>query len=110
MLFDSAFTYTISAGTGGHIIFNNSTSPAKLTSSQGSHDIGVDVQLASNLIANITASILKIGGVISGTGSLTKTGAGGFSLLAVNTYTGDTIVQAGTLSLETASLVDTADV
>jgi autotransporter-associated beta strand protein len=110
LLFDSAFTYTISVGTGGYIIFNNSTSAATLTSSQGSHDIGVDVQLASNLIANITISSLKIGGVISGTGSLTKTGAGGLSLSAANTYTGDTIVQAGTLSLATASLSDMADV
>jgi autotransporter-associated beta strand protein len=70
----------------------------------------VGVQLASNLIANITTSSLKIGGVISGTGSLTKTGAGGLTLSAGNTYTGNTIVQAGTLSLATASLADTADV
>jgi autotransporter-associated beta strand protein len=110
MLFDSAYTYTITAGSGGSIIFNNSGSPATLTSSQGSHVIGVDLQLASNLTATISTGTLKINGMISGVGSLTKTGAGSLALIAANTYTGDTLVQAGTLSLATASLADSADV
>jgi autotransporter-associated beta strand protein len=72
--------------------------------------IGVDVQLAGNLVANVSANTLKISGVVSGTGSLTKTGVGTLSLTAANSYSGDTIVQVGTLSLATASLADTADV
>jgi autotransporter-associated beta strand protein len=39
-----------------------------------------------------------------------KAGAGMFTLGGLNTYTGDTVVQAGTLRLSTASLTDTADV
>ncbi len=110
MLFDSVYTYTIGPGSGGSIIFDNSGSPATLTSSQGSHVIGVDVQLASNLTAAVTTNTLKISGAISGAGSLTKTGAGTLLLTSANTYTGDTLVQGGKLSLATASLADSADV
>ncbi|HEX4412207.1 MAG TPA: autotransporter-associated beta strand repeat-containing protein [Lacipirellulaceae bacterium] len=110
MLFDSAYTYTISPGSGGSIIFDNSGGAATLTSSQGGHDIGVDVQLVSNLTAAVTASTLKISGAISGAGSLTKTGSGTLLLTSLNTYTGNTVVQAGKLSLSTASLADAADV
>src|SRR4051812_41288487 len=39
MTFDSPFNYTITAGTGGSIVFNNTASAATLTSSQGNHTI-----------------------------------------------------------------------
>lgn len=110
MLFDSAYTYTISPGSGGSIIFDNSGAGATLTSSQGGHVIGVDVQLVSNLTAAVTTNTFKISGVVSGAGSLTKTGSGTLLLTSLNTYTGDTVVQAGKLSLATASLADVADV
>jgi len=44
------------------------------------------------------------------TAGLIKAGAGKLTLSAANTYGGDTTVNAGTLSLGTASLADTADV
>ncbi|MCP5547378.1 MAG: autotransporter-associated beta strand repeat-containing protein [Akkermansiaceae bacterium] len=45
---------------------------------------------------------------ITGTGNLTKTGLGTLSLAnAVHTYTGDTIVSAGTLAVDGSSLPDT---
>src|SRR5690606_31812340 len=47
--------------------------------------------------------------VLHGTGSLTKTGTGMLRLAAFNTYSGDTIVEAGTLSLDTASLHDESE-
>lgn len=43
-------------------------------------------------------------------GGLTKNGAGKLTLSASNTYTGDTTVSAGTLSLAAAALADTSDV
>ncbi|MCG3148633.1 MAG: hypothetical protein PCFJNLEI_02078 [Verrucomicrobiae bacterium] len=49
-------------------------------------------------IGNTGASTV-FGGVLSGSGSLTKSGAGSFELTGANTYSGATIVNAGTLSV-----------
>ena len=51
--------------------------------------------------ANSTASPFNIslGGVLSGTGGFTKTGAGSLTLSAGNTYSGNTVISAGTLVL-----------
>lgn len=47
---------------------------------------------------------------IQGTGDLTKLGAGKLTLTAANAYTGDTLVNAGTLSLAADSLADASEV
>jgi autotransporter-associated beta strand protein len=44
-------------------------------------------------------------GTLSGTGGLVKTGNGRLLLSGANTYTGETVVQAGTLAGDTSSLV-----
>ena len=46
---------------------------------------------------------LSLGGNISGAGGLTKDGAGSTTLTGANSYGGDTIVNAGTLSLASGS-------
>lgn len=51
-----------------------------------------------------------LGGDAAVDGGLTKNGAGKLTLTAANTYTGDTTVNAGTLSLANASLDDASDV
>ncbi|MFD0894876.1 autotransporter-associated beta strand repeat-containing protein [Luteolibacter ambystomatis] len=63
----------------------------------------------------LTVSAVLRNGVTGGSGTvvtagLIKAGAGKLTLSATNTYGGDTTVNAGTLSLGTASLADTADV
>jgi autotransporter-associated beta strand protein len=106
----SGKNYTISPGTGGSIVFNNSPNTATLTSSQGNHTIATSVQLTSNLNATITTGTFTISGAISGAGSLTKSGAGTLALTAVNSYTGNTTVQAGTLQITNRYLADSANV
>ena len=49
-------------------------------------------------------------GAITGTGGLTKSGTGTFTMDGVKSYTGDTHITGGTLSTNSASLADTADV
>lgn len=57
--------------------------------------------------ASSTAHAITLSGVISGSGSLTKTGSGTVTLSAANTYTGNTIVSAGTLQLGLANALPT---
>ena len=110
MLFDSPFSYTISPGTGGSLVLNNSGSPATITSNQGSHNINVNVQLTGSLTATVSTNTLTIGGVVSGSGNFTKGGAGTLVLSAINSYTGNTTVAAGKLTLNNRFLADAADV
>ena len=55
---------------------------------------------------------LSFSGIVSGSSAITKTGLGTLKLTAANTYTGDTAVQAGTLSITnpSLSLADAADI
>jgi len=48
--------------------------------------------------------------ITTGNGGLTKQGAGTLTLAGANTYTGDTVVEAGTLSIQNVCLDDAADV
>ncbi len=57
-----------------------------------------DITNNSALIFN-RSDALTYGGVISGTGTFTKSGAGNLILTGTNTYTGTTTVSAGTLSV-----------
>lgn len=55
-------------------------------------------------------AFLNFGGIIAGSGSLVKTGAGVLNLYSNNTYTGNTTVSGGTLILNSPCLATTAAV
>jgi autotransporter-associated beta strand protein len=109
LTFESPNSYTISPGTSGSIIFNDTDSAATLAANQGMHTIAADIQLVDNLEADVSSGLtLTVSGVASGTGGLNKTGAGKLTLANSNTYTGTTIVEQGTLQLNSTSLANAA--
>jgi autotransporter-associated beta strand protein len=109
-LFDSPYSYTITAGAAGTLNFDNSTNPAALTSSQGNHTLAVDVTLTSGLNAMITSGTFTISGAVSGPSGLSKSGAGTLSLTNTNAYAGNTAVTGGKLSFSNRGLADGADI
>ncbi|WP_210205646.1 autotransporter-associated beta strand repeat-containing protein [Pseudaminobacter salicylatoxidans] len=83
---------TVNAGTldlGGHDLLTPT-----LSGTGGTIALG-----AGNLSVNTTAST-RFAGAITGTGGLTKTGAGGLTLSGQSTYSGDTTLGGGTLTLD----------
>ncbi|OYU83418.1 MAG: hypothetical protein CFE24_11535, partial [Flavobacterium sp. BFFFF2] len=60
---------------------------------------GITLGATGGLLDVATSRTLTISNVITGSGTLTKTSAGTANLTAQNTYTGNTIVSAGTLQL-----------
>ncbi|MEY3481930.1 MAG: hypothetical protein RIQ71_2705 [Verrucomicrobiota bacterium] len=69
------------------------------------HTISLGLVLATNAVNFDTASNnLTLAGVISGTGTLVKSGAHTLFLAAANNYSGGTLVRAGTISGDTASI------
>ena len=100
--------YTIAASPGQTLTLsstNGSGSQSLINVISGSHTISAPLVLATagNLmtVTNPT-DFLTVSGIVSGSGSLTKTGSGWLSLTGSNTYTGTTTVNAGTLQLSTS--------
>jgi mucin-19 len=70
-----------------------------LATSTGASSVTAPVALAATSTVSVSGTSLAITNVVSGSGGLTKTGSGILQLDAVNTYTGETTVDAGTLKL-----------
>jgi len=98
---------------GGYIIRGNSftvTNGIFATNKAGANAITNAITFAPpnvTVFVNSNAS-LALGGVLSGTSGLTKTGLGtlSFSGSGANTYTGPTVVNGGQLQLSKASVID----
>ncbi len=87
----SGTAFSISAASGGRTI-------ARLTGVAGS---AVELGVNSLTVSNATSNTFS--GSIGGTGGLIKTGSGTLAITGTNTYTGDTVVDAGTLTLANTS-------
>ena len=61
------------------------------------------VSLTANSTVDTAANAVSIAGVVSGSSGLTKSGTGTLTLSGANTYTGNTVVNAGTLELTSTS-------
>lgn len=85
-----------SLGTGSLVLVSNA-----VLASAANLNAGVTnaILLAGNGTVGTPTQPLKLSGVISGPGALTKTGASGLTLAAVNTYSGGTTNIAGSLLL-----------
>ena len=108
--------YTLSGGS-IYIGANGITSAAgsgNYAINLGGGKVGAYASWSSSLNMNLTnlngcvtfdtgANAIELSGELSGNGGLTKTGSGALILSASNTYTGETIVEAGTLELNAAS-------
>jgi autotransporter-associated beta strand protein len=98
----------------GGVLDNTSGAPLTLTTNNvqtwnsnvvfsGSNDLNLGtgaVTLTASADESVTAGTLTVGGAISGSGPLTKSGGGTLTLSKANTYTGGTTVNAGTLKLD----------
>jgi fibronectin-binding autotransporter adhesin len=102
-------TFTISANstidntTGGTITTTNPTSwntaAFTFTGTKPLIMNGAVTMGASPTITTSGASLLTVGGIISGAFNLTKNGTGSITLSAMNTYSGTTTNSAGTMNL-----------
>jgi autotransporter-associated beta strand protein len=117
IVFNSASSYTISAGTGGVLTLGNGSGGATVTSYSGSQTISAPIVLSSNTLFNAVArgTSIILSGNISGSGGLTASDPGAFGsspsniiLSGSNTYTGGTTVSGGNLTLGSATALPAA--
>lgn len=97
---DGSHAFNFEAG-GNPLTFLSATGFAALTKSADADDtLAMPLNLQTDLfLTNNSAGDLRLSGVASGIGGLTKFGVGRLVLDAANTFTGDTVVFGGTLAL-----------
>ena len=90
------------AATPGHLTFDGGTLNTTATFTLDSNR-GIALNAGGGTIETDPATTLTYGGIIAGAGDLDKTGTGTLVLDGVNTFTGTTTVQTGTLEVTDAN-------
>ena len=105
----SFFNLTTAAALNRTVIMSNG---ATMYNESGINQVGGSVVLYGNDTFQVdnagTTPTLIISGVISGSGSLIKTGVSPLALNGANTYTGNTLITAGVVTLSDSSSIATS--
>ncbi|MCK1381517.1 autotransporter-associated beta strand repeat-containing protein, partial [Bradyrhizobium sp. 24] len=96
----------VAVGT-GQVNFDNAILRARINTAFfiGGFSAGTLNIATGGLTVDTQAFTVSASSGFSGVGGLTKTGTGTFNLRAANTYTGATVIQAGTLALASSGSV-----
>ena len=88
----------------GYSITGDSTFFSSIEAKQmsGSSEVDMPIGLSGPVAVDEAGATLVLGGIISGSAGLTKSGSGTLDLKAANTYTDTTTVNAGTLQVDGA--------
>ena len=99
-------SYTLAAGSGSSSV--SLQSGATIADTNGNHTISAPVAMGSSNTVGISVAnssdTLTVSGVVSGSGSgITKTGAGTLALTNTNTFSGQTNINGGVVSVSTSA-------
>ncbi len=102
IIFNDVNSFTITSGSGGSLVLDNSAVPSAITVTTGTHSISAPIAVSAQGLGVDVASgqLVTLSNTVSGTSAaLTKTSAGTLALTGSNTYAGGTTLTSGTLQV-----------
>jgi autotransporter-associated beta strand protein len=102
----AANSYTIAQGSGGSLTLDNGGSGSSILDGGGVHFLNVPITLTTNTVVDTAAlaDSVTLGDVVSGPGTLTKTGPGSLILSGSNTFLGKLTLSGGTTTFASGGL------
>ena len=99
---DSGLGSAPGSATAGHLTLNGGTLESTANFTLNSNR-GIALGTSNGIIDVNSGTTLTYGGIMAGSGTLTKVDSGTLTLSGVNTYSGSTTISAGTISIGTDS-------
>ena len=99
---DSGLGSAPGSATAGHLTLNGGTLESTANFTLNSNR-GIALGASNGIIDVNSGTTLTYGGIMAGSGTLTKVDSGTLTLSGVNTYSGSTTISAGTISIGTDS-------